>query len=177
MKIWFIPPGPLSTIGSTYDCYFNVSSTEWYRIQLFRNNFTSWELYLNNTTVAPAAVPDDTNTWFVEESYIDIQANFYDGTGIGFDYDQSNWEVKFWINKTLLSKGYASLAKPYNCTMFSDTHDTSPAQTDMVDRAPNNGIVWYNCWSPVIPEYDWMVVPVFTMFALFLICRRKKRSL
>jgi hypothetical protein len=65
--------------------------------------------------------------------------------------------------------------------MFCDTHDSSPLQANMVDRAPNSGIAWYECWSPppgIIPEYDFVVLPVFVIFMLLLatVSKRAKKG-
>ena len=38
--------------NANYDFYFNVSSTKWYRIRLFRNG-SVWDLGLNYTTYVP----------------------------------------------------------------------------------------------------------------------------
>ena len=126
---------PTVGAGAAFDFYFNVSDTKWYKIQLFRNASDLWDLSLNYTTVVSAGTPDDSDTWTVEENYSGIATDSYDGFTIGFDYSTTTADsILFWVNKTNLSQGYASLAKPNNCTMFADSHDTTPLLANQVDR-------------------------------------------
>ncbi len=164
--------------GGTYDFYFNVSSTKWYRIRLHRNSTISWDFELNWTT--KSSPPDDNDPWTLEENHTVSGTGFsdsFDGASIGFQFDFTNSDVRFWINKTNLSQGFGSLGKPNNCTMFADAHEDNETQGAMVDRAPNLGISWYNPWSKVIPEYDWFAlpIPIIFMFLLLLATNRKVR--
>jgi len=72
------------SINQTYDFYFNVSSTIWYRCRLFRANITAWEF--NLSYYISASTPDDTNNWIIEESHMNVQFDTFDSASCGFDY-------------------------------------------------------------------------------------------
>jgi hypothetical protein len=178
MKIWSDFLNPIPSAGSTFDFYFNVSSTVWYRIRLERNG-SNWDLLLNYTTVSAGVVPTDSNTWISEEKNLSITTDDFDGYGIGFDYNSFDPDsILFWINKTNLSQGYSSLVKPQNCTMFADSHDLDGSQANQVDRAPDLGKVWYNSTMGIIPEFDDYIVfiPTFVMFVLMVLVKRKRKK-
>jgi hypothetical protein len=161
---------------TTYDFYFNVTATKWYRIRIYRNSSTTWNLTLNYTT--SASVPDDNNTWIMEEEYNELTVNEYDGLGCGFKYAAIASELAFWINKTNLSQGFGSLYKPKNCTMFADTHQQNSTQLGQTDRAPDSGIAWYDSTAdaPVIPEYNMIILPIFTMLIVLALVNTKRKN-
>ncbi|MCK5558994.1 MAG: hypothetical protein KAJ51_00310, partial [Thermoplasmata archaeon] len=162
---------------TTYDFYFNVSATKWYRIRLYRNSSTNWNLTLNYTT--SVSVPDDNNTWLMEEEYNELTVDEYDGLGCGFKYAAIASEIAFWINKTNLSQGFGSLYKSKNGTMFADTHQINSTQMGQRDRAPDSGIAWYNSTTdpPVgIPEFNIVILPIFTMLIVLALVNTKRKN-
>ena len=79
----------------------------------------------------------------------------------------------------MLSQGFGSLRVSQNCTMFADSHNTSPLHANQVDRAPDSGKIWYHLYCEVIPEYDLMIlpIPVIIIFLLFSVStNRNKRK-
>jgi hypothetical protein len=161
----------------TYDFYFNVSSTVWYRMRLYRANFSVWDFNVSYNT--SATVPDDNSNWTIEFSDTGIITDTYNNLSFGFYFDNSD-SVHFWANKTNLSQGYSSLYASQNCTMFADVHDYNRSQAGISDRAPDSGVAWYNSTGTnpaLIPEYDWLVMPLpfMIMFMLILISTRKSR--
>jgi hypothetical protein len=135
-------------------------------------------LLLNYTTVSAGTTPDDTNTWISEENYLAISNDDYDGQGVGFDYNSFTPDsILFWVNKSNLSQGFSSLKVGNNCTMFADSHDLDGSQANQVDRAPDSGKKWYNSTMGIIPEYDWLVlpIPIFCMLLIMILTSRRRK--
>jgi hypothetical protein len=159
---------------TTYDFYFNVSATKWYRLRIYRYNSTSWNLTLNYTT--SASVPDDDNNWIMEEEYNELtNVTEYDGLGCGFKYAAIAFEIAFWINKTNLSQGFGSLYKPNNCTIFADTHQQNFTQLGQRDRAPDSGIAQYAS-QELIPEFEIVMLPISIMLIIMALVNTKRKN-
>jgi hypothetical protein len=165
--------------GLTYDFYFNVTNTStqasWYRIRLIRNETNlGWEMYLNFTNTTLTTLPTDSSTWTQEEAYLNKSVNTFDGTGCGYDFDTlTSNSIYFWVNKNNLLLGRASLNYTNNSAMFTDSHLSNPKQAGQTDREADSGVSIYT--SVGIPEYDLLIIPMFIIFLLLLVSRKKNR--
>jgi hypothetical protein len=173
----------------TIDVYFNATDTTtqatWYRIQLYRNPSNStWELYLNYTTVNKPSVPNDSNTWTEELGYQGISGSgnswSFDKPSLGVEWAAPQDHIYFWTNKTNLSQGYNNLTKPNSTWIFADSHYSNSTLAGQSDRAPDSGIdpPKYDPRSHDIPEYDIFIAPVIglTLFFIVKFNRRKRKK-
>jgi hypothetical protein len=175
--------------GMSWDFYFNVSesggSSTWYKISLY-NSSASWTLYLNWTTVSVSTVPDDNASWTNEWNIQNIKpSNSEDweddmaSMGVAFEGPSDN--IRFWVNKTNLSKGYTLLTYGHKSAMYGDSHYYN--NTWYADRVPDSSVQLYNPWSNStgIPEFEQglIMIPILISFMVMMalgnrVKRRKK---
>jgi hypothetical protein len=165
----------------TYDFYFNASASGnvWYRVRLYRNfPVADWTFDLDYTV--SATTPNDLSIWTNEETHT-VGTDFFDGTSIGFNFNNANSEgiansIFFWVDKDSLNQGYDKIEAGNTTDMFADTHDGGSGQNKQVDRAPDDTGDPDPTYSyTAIPEFTYIIIPIISIIIPGMIISRRKR--